>query len=100
ERHLEGMNEKRFARCAGLSGVVDQGKIVSLADDLQIILRTVFGDLGQQLLKLDIQQLRSNRLQVCRHVRLYLEPGCRREQKARPRREPAVPGTRGFRVLE
>src|SRR6516164_9887904 len=53
--------------------MVDQGKIEGLADNLEIVLRAVFGDLVQQLPELCIQQLGNNRLQVRRHVRLYLE---------------------------
>ena len=50
--------------------MMDQGKIEGFTDDLEIVLRAVFGDLVQQLPELRIQQLGNNRLQVRRNVRL------------------------------
>jgi hypothetical protein len=67
------MDEIRLAGGAGLALMVFEGKIVGLADDLQIIARTVFGDLAQQLLEPCSQQLQlflRGGLRICRHKRL------------------------------
>jgi len=62
------MDQERFARRSYLPLVVNQGEIVGFADDLQIILRSVFRDFSEQLLELRSERFRRDRPRIRRHI--------------------------------